>query len=174
LNTNIPISGNTYGEKREWEYPGYIVYQQLIDTRPWWNDQLIEEFLKAPDLTAPNPHNCEQTMRLYLLDKVQLIEQQLPYKQRCLELNRKKFTVRNFVIAEKRLQREQNQANKKKRLEMRDATPESILETIFQREERQPLAHSRGKRRRMRKQSAQNDVAPKGIFHEGYAILFGD
>lgn len=81
----------------EWEYPGYIVRQQLIDTRGW-PPELIDLFL-SPNLVETNPHNHAQQMRLYLLDVVFTVEQSEKFKKAALEFIGKSFDPKVQAIA---------------------------------------------------------------------------
>ena len=62
-----------------WAYPGYIAYQQILDTRTWWTAELVSKFMPEEDLAVPNPHNASQTMRLYSLDRVRRVEQGMEF-----------------------------------------------------------------------------------------------
>ena len=101
--------------KLNWDYPGYIVYQQLIDTRPWWNEELVDRYLTVPDRMEVNPHNHSQLMRLFYLDRVKRIEHD-PYFRKEILLP-KDFS--RFESMWKKFVRFENNCNKNRRLRMK-------------------------------------------------------
>lgn len=103
------IAGN-----QRWNYVGFIVRQQLIDTRGW-SERLIDEFLEA-DLIETNPHNSFQMMRLYLLDKVFAVEQTDIFKIRFLEINQHKFDPLKYTYLPNMAKRLCNRQNKRQRI----------------------------------------------------------
>ena len=94
-----------------WNYKGYIVRQQLIDTRGW-TPELIDQFL-IPDLIEPNPHNNNQRMRLYLQDNVFKVEASTPFKTAILEKYKNRISVKNFLHFKNSIR--QTEKNKKQK-----------------------------------------------------------
>lgn len=103
----------------DWNYPGYIVYQQLIDTRPWWTPSLVRQFLPVADLYVTNPHNTSQQMRLYLLERVVEREHSRKFKKFILNIHSEKIDPRKYIEFSIDLRKERNRINKNRRLNLR-------------------------------------------------------
>lgn len=79
------VEYNNSNKAKVWDFPGFIVFSQLISTREWWDESTVNKFLPEPDRIATNPHNPTQTMRLYLLQKVFKIENTYNFYEWCLD-----------------------------------------------------------------------------------------
>lgn len=78
-----------------------------------WTDKLIEIFLKSPDKEAKNPiYRCASPMKLYLIKRVEEIEQSSEFKQRILENKKRIDGSKQAVITKK--QRLLDEINKMK------------------------------------------------------------
>ncbi len=100
-----------------WDFPGFIVFSQLLNTRTWWTEELVNEFLSTPDRFESNPHNASQIMRLYQLDRVRKIEKSLSFKKRCIEINSGIISMEEFRKKSLDLKKQENSENKKRRLQ---------------------------------------------------------
>ena len=78
-----------------WDFPKYIVRQELIDTRGW-TAELIDKFL-TPDLVETNPHNHNQQMRLYLKERVFETERTARFQTMVLRLCEGKVDSYQFL-----------------------------------------------------------------------------
>jgi hypothetical protein len=94
-------------ETQSWDFPEYIVRQELIDTRGW-PPELIDDFLK-PDLTEPNPHNPTQQMRLYSKSKVFRTEKTEEFKIAFLKMCQGRLDSDKFYRIKKLRQIESQQ-----------------------------------------------------------------
>ena len=88
---------------KELEGENKITFSQMIDTRNW-TKELIIEFIK-PIECRPNPHDPSQTMRLFDLHQVIEIEHSIAFKRKLIALTGQTETS----IFARDLNREENQ-----------------------------------------------------------------
>jgi len=87
---------------------GYIVQNQLIETRHW-TKELIAKWLGDADQEHRNPHNDAQAMKWYSFKRVQDAEARNNFQRAFLKANQHRMDPQQFQQAVKQLNRKRNE-----------------------------------------------------------------
>ena len=94
---------------KNWKYQGYVAKYQLMQSKWWWNEELIVKYLFKPDLIVPNYlHDPSQSMKLYKNIRVYEIEKSIKFKEDILVLYGDRFSEFQASKAILNLKKEKN------------------------------------------------------------------
>ena len=112
----------------------YLIRATILERG--WTDKLLKLFLAEPDKTAPNPHyRSAARMKLYLLERIEKIEQTQTFKEELEKANKRKLSAKRALETKKKnleiLLEQQRQQQIKEEIEWREKATIEVKNTLL-------------------------------------------